>query len=105
VTKARIALGYPKIAQFTGKTYDETNPYRRTHYFPSSYLASYGDLPYRMTNGEPIIIVNANWRDGQYHFVPLKLLEEKRVPLNAILTWTTSHTKLPRITDKEFVLL
>jgi len=105
MTKARIAPGYPKIAQFTGKTYDETSPYRRTYYFPSSYIASCEDLSYRMTNGEPIIIVNANWRDGQYHFVPLKLLEEKRVPLNAILTWTKSHTKLPRVTDKEFVLL
>ena len=103
--KARIAPGYPKIAQFTGESYEVSDPYRRTLYFPSSYLTRYGDLSYRMTKGEPIIIVNANWRDGQYHFVPLKLLEEKRMPLNAILTWTSSHTKLPRITDKEFVLL
>jgi hypothetical protein len=103
--KARIAPGYPKIAQYTGKSYEQSDPHRRTYYFPSSYLYRYGDIPYRMTHGEPIIIVNENWRAGQYHFIPLKLLEEKRVPLNVILTWTSSHTKLAKLVDTEFVLL
>ena len=105
IRKARIAEGYPKLAQYIGKSWDQNDYTRRTRYFPSCYRASYGDIPYKMTNGEPIVIVNRSWRENSYHFIPLKLFAENKVPINAALTWARHHNKLPIVLDTEFTVL
>jgi hypothetical protein len=104
MAKARIAEGYPKLAQYIGPTWDINDPYRRTLYFPSS-LRGYQDVIHKMQHGEIIVLANASWRNGEYHFVPLKLLEEEQVPINSILTWKVSYTSLPRLHERDFVIL
>ena len=44
IRKARIAEGYPKLAQYTGKSWDINDHNRRTRYFPSCYRAYYWNL-------------------------------------------------------------
>jgi hypothetical protein len=104
MVKARIAEGYPKLAQYIGPTWAINDPYRRTRYFPSR-PRGYQDVTHRMQHGEIIVLANAAWRDGEYHFVPLKLLEEKQVPINSILTWYRAYIGLPRIHESDIVIL
>jgi hypothetical protein len=104
MVKARIAEGYPKLAQYTGPTWDINDTYRRTRHFPSR-PRGYQDIAHRMQHGEIIVLANAARRDGEYHFVPLKLLEEKQVPINSILTWAKAYTGLPIINKSDIVIL
>jgi hypothetical protein len=104
MVKARIAEGYPKLAQYIGLTWNINDPYRRTVCFPSR-PKSYRDITHKMQHGEIIVLANASWRDGEYHFVPLKLLEEKQMPINSILTWVRAYIYLPRINESDIVVL
>jgi hypothetical protein len=103
--KAKIAEGYPKLAQYIGPTWDINDPNRRTRYYPSK-PRGYNDVSHKMQHGEIIVLANRNeWRDDEFHFVPLKLLEERRVPINSVLTWKSDYVKLPRLHGRDFVVL
>ena len=90
MVKARIAPGYPKLAQYIGKQ-------ARVNYFPT-HARDYGSHIYTTQPGDLVVLANQSWRGSTwYHYVPIKLLEDGNVPLTSILTWTQAYGRLPRI--------
>lgn len=96
--KAKIYEGYPKLATLKILT---QNP---VMYFPNS-SKGWPAFPYKLKHNELIVLILPTYRTAFKHIVPLALLMDGRVPLNAILTWTKGATYFPHLNDANIELI
>lgn len=95
IKKARIQPGFPKLAYWRQQ--------QRNNYYPDK-PQSYGNQFYRVNEGELIIVIASDgW--NIYNFVPFELLQKEIIPLNAILTWTNSYSRFPRVESRNIELI
>lgn len=95
---SKIQEGYPKLGIWKEKNiYSSWSVYGgkvgREIRIVKSRQSIWGTTRYRLTENEPIVIIaNTN---GYFYFLPMKLLLEGKITINAIHKWPKSYLKLP----------